>query len=238
MNKNLILVAGKSASGKSLSLRNLRNPEGVWYLDCENNKGLPFNSKFQEFIITDPRDVYGAFTEAEKHEDVHTIIIDTATYLMDLYESQYVLTAANTMKAWGEYAQFFKRLMAEYVAKSTKDVIILAHTMDVLNESEMINETLVKVKGSLMNQGIESYFTTVVATKKLATKKLDGYASDLLNITDEEKIDKFKYVYQTKLTEETVNERIRSKYGMWSRNETYIDNDIQLVIDRIHAYHT
>ena len=127
--------------------------------------------------------------------------------------------------------------MSQYVASSTKNVIFLAHTMDILNESEMAMETLVKVKGSIMNQGVESFFSTVVSTKKVPLKALTDYESDMLNITDEEEMLKFKYVYQTKLTKETVNERIRSSYGMWDSKETYIDNDVQLVLDRLHEYY-
>ena len=47
------------------------------------------------------------------------------------------------------------------------------HTADVLNESEMINETIVKVKGALKNVGIESFFSTVISTKKMSLEKLD-----------------------------------------------------------------
>jgi len=157
--------------------------------------------------------------------------------MMDMYETMYVLTSTNTMKAWGEYAQFFKRLMSHYVANSTKNVIFLAHTLDVLNEAEMINETLVKVKGSLMNQGTESYFSTVLSSKKVSVNKLDPYESKLLNISEEEEAISVKYIFQTRLTKETVNERIRASLGMWSVKETMIDNDIQLVLDRIHEYY-
>jgi hypothetical protein len=120
MNNNLVLISGKSATGKSMCFRNLKKPEGVMYLGCEG-KGLPFASKFQKYTITDPLQVYEAFAKAETKPDIHTIIIDSITYLMDMYETLYVLTAANTMKAWGDYAQFFKRLMAQYVATSTKE---------------------------------------------------------------------------------------------------------------------
>jgi hypothetical protein len=99
MNNNLLLIAGKSATGKSASLMNLENPEGVMYLGCENNKSLPFPSKFQEFNITDPLQVYEAFEVAETKDNIHTIVIDTLTYLMDMYESMHVLTSSNTMKA-------------------------------------------------------------------------------------------------------------------------------------------
>ena len=100
INDNLILIAGKSATGKSLSLRNLTHPEGVMYLNCETGKKLPFNSKFQEATVVDPYQVYEAFNHAETLPDCHTIVVDSLTFLMDMYESVHVLTANNTMKAW------------------------------------------------------------------------------------------------------------------------------------------
>ena len=238
-NNHLVLISGKSSSGKSASLMAMDNPEGVMYLNCENGKKLPFKTKFKELIVIDPMQVYQAFEEAEKMPDVHTIVIDTLTYLMDMYESTNVLNATNTMQAWGQYAQFMKQLMSQVVAKSTKNVVFLAHTSDVLNESEMVNETLVKVKGSLMNQGIESFFTTVISTKKLALTKLEDKLakSKLYTVTDEDKANGFKYVYQTRLTKETVNERMRAPMGMWDMKETYIDNNLQNVINRLHEYY-
>lgn len=237
MNNNLVLISGKSATGKSLSLRNINNPTEVMYLNCENNKGLPFKSSFREFTITDPYQIYEAFDKAEQQDKVKTIVVDSLDFMMDMFETIHVLTATNTMKAWGDYAQFFKRLMSQYVAKSTKNIIFIAHTLDVLNEAEMVHETLVKVKGSLMNQGIESYFSTVVSSKKINLRKLAGYESKLLNISEEEELLGYKYCYQVKLTKETVNERIRSSFGMWDIKESYIDNDIQSVIDRLHDYY-
>jgi len=35
VNDNLILLVGKSATGKSAALMGLKNPEGVMYLNCE-----------------------------------------------------------------------------------------------------------------------------------------------------------------------------------------------------------
>jgi len=237
MNDNLVLICGKSSSGKSASLMGMKNPEGVMYLNCENNKKLPFKSKFKEFPISDPYQIYEAFTKAEEMDGVHTIVIDTLTYMMDMFESLHVIGSANTMQQWGAYAQFMKNLMAQYVGKSTKNVIFLAHTMDILNESDMAMETLVKVKGSLMNQGIESFFSTVISCKKVTTKKLDDYESKLLEITPEEEAIGVKYVFQTKLTKETVNERMRSSLGMWDTKETFIDNSAQSVLDRLVEYY-
>jgi hypothetical protein len=207
------------------------------YLNCENNKKLPFRSKFQEFTITDPTDVPDAIDSVQDNDKVHTIVIDSLTYLMDMFESTKVLTSTNTMKAWGQYAQFMKNMMAQNVANSNKNIIFIAHTSDIFNESEMVNETMVKVKGSLMNTGVESYFSTVIGCKKVPLKNLEAYKSDLLSYNDEEKLLEYKYVYQTKLTKDTVNERIRSPMRMWDTQETFIDNNLQHILDRLHEYY-
>lgn len=237
MNDNLVLIGGKSATGKSACLRGIKDPAGVYYLNCENNKKLPFRSGFQEFGITDPFQVYEAFDHAETQGQIHTIIVDSASYLMDMFETQKVIASTNTMQAWGDYAQFWKKLMSQYVANSTKDVIVTGHTMDILNEKEMAMETMVKFKGSIMNTGVESYFSTVISTKKMTLNALDAYKSPLLIITPEEEALGFKYVFQVKLTKSTVNERIRAALGMWTTDETFIDNNVQLVLDRLKLYY-
>lgn len=157
--------------------------------------------------------------------------------MMEQYESQYVIPSTNTMKSWGNYSQFFKTLMQDQVAKSTKNIIFITHTMDVVNEAEMINETMATVKGSLKNVGLEAFFTTVISSKKLPLTKLTAYQNPLLTITEDDEILGFKYVFQTKLTKDTVNERMRSHLGLWKKEETYINNDVQLVLDRLNEYY-
>lgn len=237
VNDHLVLLCGKSATGKSASLMGLKNPEGVLYLNCEAGKKLPFRSKFLEKTVTDPLQINEAFTWAETQPAIHTIIIDSLTYLMDMYESLYVINAANTMKAWGDFAQFFKTMMQQFVAKSTKNVIFIAHTKSDLNESEMVMETYVPVKGSVKNNGVESYFSTIIASKKVPLKQLKDYASGLLHITPEEEALGFKYVFQTKLTKDTVSERLRGPLGLFETQETFTDNNMQLILDRLHAYY-
>ena len=236
VNDNLVLLVGKSAAGKSASLMNLPNPQGVMYLNCEAGKKLPFRSKFKEFTITDPLQVEEAFVAAEGMPDVHTIVVDSLTYLMDMYESNYVLTSANTMKAWSDFAQYYKRLMQTHVAKSSKNVVFIAHVSDTMND-EMVMETCVPIKGSIKNNGVESYFSCVIAAKKVLMKELKDYSNDLLEITPEEEALGYKHVFQTKLTKKTVGDRLRSPLGMWDQQETYIDNDMNKVFGRLHEYY-
>lgn len=98
-NDHLVLLCGKSATGKSASLMQMEKPEGVMYLNCEAGKKLPFKSKFKEYIITDPLQVNEAFDAAENMPEIHTIIVDSLTYLLDMYESLYVLNSSNGMQA-------------------------------------------------------------------------------------------------------------------------------------------
>jgi len=236
VNNNLVLIVGKSAAGKSASLRNIKDPKGVIYLNCEAGKEIPFASKFKKQVITDPRQVPAIIQQAEDHAQIHTIVVDTITFLMDMYETNLVLTAKNKMEGWSNYAQYWKKLMQQTVASSTKNIIMLAHSADIDND-EGISETKVKVKGSLMNNGIEAYFCNVIAAKKLPLVALEKYQNDLLVITPEEEALGYKYVFQTKLTKETVHESLRGPLGLWSTEETFIDNDAQHVIDRLHEYY-
>lgn len=236
-NDNLVLLVGKSATGKSASLMGLSNPESVMYLNCESGKKLPFKAKFKQFTIVDPLQVHEAFAVAEGMPEIHTIVVDTLTYLLDMYESLYVIPSSNGMQAWGQFSQYFKALMQNYVAKSTKNVIFLAHTVDTLNESEMLMETKVPVKGSLKNNGIESYFSVVIGSKKVSLKALKDYKSPLLIVTPEEEALGFKYVFQTKITKDSVSERLRGPLGLFETKETFIDNNMQLVLDRLKEYY-
>lgn len=237
VNDKLILLGGKSATGKSASLMGLRDPEGVLYMNCEAGKKLPFKAKFHQVTVTDPLQVVEGFQWAETQPQIHTIVIDSLTYLLDMYESLYVNGSSNGMVAWGQFAQYYKNLMQQNVAASTKNVIFLAHTLDTLNEAESIMETKVPVKGSLKNTGIESWFSIVIASKKVKLKQLAAYASPMLTITDEEKALGFKYVFQLKLTSDTVNERLRGPLGLFSTQETYVDNNMQLILDKLHEYY-
>lgn len=237
INDQLVLIAGESGTGKSASLMNLPNQEKVMYLNCEAGKRLPFKNKFKNFTVTDPYQVHEAFDHAYNNPDYSIIVIDTITFLMDMFETQYVLAAADTQKAWGSYAQFFKVLMQEKVAASDKAVIFLGHTRSELDQKAMEMKTAVPVKGSLKNNGIEAYFSTVVSTKKVDLKDLEPYKSDLLQITEQDELLGYKHVFQTQLTKSTIGERIRSPMGLFTRAQTFMDNDAGLLLKHLNEYY-
>ena len=163
VNDQLVLISGESATGKSASLQNIRNQDRWLYLNCESGKRLPFRNKFQTHVITDPYQIYEAFEHAQGNKDYDGIVIDTLTFLMDMFESLYIVGNSNTQKAWGDYAQFFKNLMQVHVASSDKSVIFLGHTKAEYNEKTLTYDTAVPVKGSLKNNGIEAFEESALA---------------------------------------------------------------------------
>lgn len=237
-NDQLVLICGVSASGKSASLRNIRNQERWLFMNTEAGKRLPFKNKFRSARVDDPYQVLQAFDYAIEHKDgVDGIIIDSLTFLMDQYESKYVLTSSNTMKSWSDFQQYFKTLMQDKVIKFGKPVLMIAHTLKVLNESTGEFEVSVPIKGALKNNGIEAYFSTVVAAKKVPLKELLQYKNDLLHITEEDEAVGYKHVFQTRITKNTTGERIRSPMGLFSKEETYIDNDAQILLDHLNSFY-
>lgn len=238
VNNQLILISGLSGTGKSASLRNIKN-QGKWmYLGTEAGKRLPFKNNFQSHRVTDPYQIFEGFDHInENPDDFDGVIIDSLTFLMDMFETQYVINSANTMTAWGAYGQYFKILMQDKVASFGKPVIITAHVKDELDEKAMEMKTFVPIKGALKNNGIEAYFSTVVSTKKLALKDLEPYKSDLLNITEEDEDLGFKYVFQTRPTKTTIGERIRSPMGMFTKQQTFTDNDAATLLEHLHSFY-
>lgn len=237
VNEQLVLISGESGTGKSAALRNIPNQERWIYCNCEAGKRLPFANNFYEARITDPYQVYEAFEFAQNNPDYDGIIIDTVTFLMEMFESVHVVNSTNTMAAWGAYGQFFKNLMQQYVANSDKSVIMLAHTKSELDESIAEYRTAVPVKGSLKGNGVEAYFSTVVSAKKVALKELEAYGSDLLTIDEDDEILGYKHVFQTRLTKATKNERIRSPMDMFTKAQTYMDNDASMLLDHLGNYY-
>lgn len=245
---------GKSTCGKTSSLKGLTNQEGVLYLNCEVGKRLPFRNSFIKKTVLDPiNDVIYALKPLIKGEGyrdwkigpagkeyigepkpIHTVVLDSLTFLMDMYELRYVSTAVDGRKAWADYKNYLLQLFTDVIPKLPQNVIITAHTSDVYNEKELVTETKVKLKGSIMDKGIEAFFTDLVACKRLPLADLKGYENDLLHITEEEEQLGFKHVLQVRNTSDTTKEKFRPDNSLWSLKETFIDGNIQLVLNRLN----
>jgi hypothetical protein len=237
-NKNIVLIMGKPNSGKSTSLRNLDHSKMV-YLNTDL-KEIPFKGNFLANIeVADAVDVIPYINEIETNPDVTGAILDTITFLMSMYERQYVAPLAGSKQgqaAWGNYGNFYREFI-HAIKSGTKDYAILSHEETRLNEEMGVMESMVPVKGAVGKIGVEADFTTILSTKQIPIKKLEGHENDLLTITDEEKEDGVKYVFCTRITKDHVGEKMRSAMGLWKRNEVYIDNDMAKVFQRLREYY-
>jgi hypothetical protein len=218
-NRNMIMIASKPATGKTASLRNMDKEKTV-YLNIDG-KRVPFPKEFKHSVqIDDIQTLLPTLQQIEDSEEVEFVVIDTLNFAMDMFETQLVVTARDTQKAWGEYGQFYKRLIAGIKA-SKKKWVVLAHNKDIYNEDEMAIETKVPVAGKIGARGVEADFETILNSVKIKDDSPKG----------------FSYKFQTQLTKDTLNLNIRHPMGMWSDEELYIDNDITLVFDKIEEYY-
>lgn len=239
INNRVILINGKTCSGKSTSLQGLTDHDRVLYMNCEAGKALPFPNKIRQIIITDPLKVGETINKANSKSQLDTIVIDSMSMLLQMYENIYISQCRDKRDAWGDYANFIVELMQQKVASCSKNIIFTSHVEDVYNEAQMQIETKASVKGSISNKiGLEAFFTNVVMAKRIPLEMLTSYENPMLNITADDEIVGYKYVFQTKHTKETIHERIRHPIGMWATNETYIDNNIQHILDRLEEYYS
>lgn len=239
MNTQLILIAGESTTGKSFSLKNIPNQSDWMYLNTEAGKRQPYKNDFATINVSDPYEVHDAFQHLIDFPEEYTgVIVDSLSFLMDMVESQYVLTAPDTRSAWGDYAQFMKTMMQQLVVQADKPTIFTAHTRGVQNPKTLSYNYNVPIKGALANQGIEAYFSTVVHTKVLTLDDLEPYMNNgLLTLTEDEEEMGIKHVFQTRPTKDTANDRIRSPFGMFTREQTYMDNDAIVLLNHLNEFY-
>lgn len=232
----VFLIAGEATSGKTSSLRHITNPEGVLYINCDT-KPVTFRSKMKEVIATDPKSLPPTFQKAQTTDDIHMVVVDTLTFLMNSFEQIYIVDSSDSRSAWGDYYSFFHNLMTQTLAIFTKPVIFTAHVLP--GEDAMGNITKhVPVKGSLKNTGVEAYFSIVVTAKRMRIVDLEKFPSNsMLNITDRDKELGYKNVFQVQHTKQTIGEQIRSLHDFWLPNEIFIDNNAQFLVDAWNRYY-
>lgn len=243
---NALLVVGEAGGGKSSSLLHLDQPSTA-YLSFEGNKRLPYKHNFKFIRIKNILDTYNYIQKAIDSPAITTIVLDTISAMMDMYETQVIVNSADSRAAWGDYAQFWRTLVYTYFAQTNKNIICLGH-QKIITLDNGTNVKRVPVKGSLAGAGLEMYFTLITLATKVpisvfSEQNDDGsfkYKNDLLTLTEREKGMGTKYVYQTLPTSNDQLTPIRSLeqpgHYMWDINETYIDNNVMHYIQRTNEY--
>lgn len=232
------MICGESNTGKSTSLRNLKNREKYAYLNGDK-KDLPIggaNSFLTNKVLHNPVELLGFYDQLEASEKCEGIILDTLTFMMKnfLRKTQEELSGFDV---WNAYAEHYN-LWNDKVKASNKTHIIMAHTNTTLNTQSGNMEAKIPLKGQVGEVGAEADQTIIVTSMQMPIGKLEKYKTPLLTFSEEERLAGSKYVFSTKIIKETVGDRTRSPFGMWTMDEAFIDNDIQLVLDRIDEFYS
>ena len=242
-NPRCVLIGGTAGSGKSSSLRNLEDPEGVLWLAFDG-KDLPFgNEDTPDFNIKEPQcldDVEDAINFVENNPDeYHTIVIDPIGFLFDMIKREYIDYAEDTRAGWNKYAIWIKRLFQDWTKRcEDQTFFFLAHTIEEIDPITGSVGAHVPVQGALKNNGgIESFFNIVVHAKVLPLNQLKKCKTHLLNPSEKEEALGIKYVYQVGRTKESVNDRVRLPNDMVPFTEPYMDSDGQMLLDVLDMYY-
>lgn len=244
--KHVVFLGGRSDTGKTASLRFLREPEGVLYLNFES-KDPPFPAKFKCQKVTDPYTLH-KISQAiiDKHKEgekpkFHTMVVDSITACMALYVTNNIgKDCQNKMAAWGDYGSFYDKWAKQMLPQLEQivNVIVIAHIDEYEEKGTLKTYVQAPVQGRLKNIGLEADFGVVVHTTIATVDELENFKNSSLTITEDEEIEGFKHVLQTLKTKETKDTKIRSPIDMWDRSETYINADIQLVLDKLNQYYS
>ncbi len=233
-----ILIVGEPNTGKTSSVINLTDRKDFAFFNADK-KHVPIRGKAPFLVnqkLEDPTHLVDYLNQLDNEPQCKGVIIDTLTFLMAQYVTQHVDTASDTRAAWGNYGRAYRE-MTDRIKSFSKPVIVAAHSETKLNTQSGNMESRILLQGAVGRLGAEADYTIVVTAKQMPVAKLREYESKYLNITEDEELQGVKYVFATQLTRETVGDRTRAPMGFWDRSETYIDNNIQFILDRYAEYY-
>lgn len=203
------LIMGRSGSGKSASLRNIK--ETTFVINV-NKKPLPFknNDNLKVMNCNEQLKIKSSL-KAAYEKGIKVAVIDDAGYLMtDKFMNGHRQAKGNSQfDLYNEIADNFYSLIKFITDELPEDMIVYVTMHEEMND---MGYSKPKTIGKLLDDKvcIEGMFTIV-----LHAMKLDG-----------------KYVFATNTDGLDVT---KSPIGMF--DETYVDNDLQFVTDKIREYY-
>ena len=217
-NKKIIMVVGEPGSGKTSSLRNMPLEETVYIdIDRKSIKSFKGMDKLKQWVKLDYVDhIIPGLKAIEDDDEVNFVVIDTLSFLLDLFVAQKIDTAEDTRAAWGDYKKFYKEII-NHVKTSKKSFIFMTHPKTVYNEQEMESKTFAYAQGSIAGK-MEGDFAVVIYTRKYLNKS--GIPA---------------FGFSVNLTKETLHTSVKTPFSMFDE-PTLDDNDIMEVFKAIDEY--
>ena len=217
MSKKMILIVGKTSTGKTSSLRNLPLEKTV-YIDTDRKgiKSFRDMDKFKEWVKLDYVDHLIPGLEAlEVDDECEYVVLDTLSLAFDMFYTQKISGAVDSRAQWSAYKDWFNKLI-QFIKTSKKHYIILSHEKTTYNEEMMETSTMAYAQGSVYSR-IEENFAVVAYTQKF------------------KKDDEIKYGFQVNPTKEHMNTSAKSPMGMFTE-PLVEDNDVMILFEAIDNY--
>lgn len=204
-----ILLMGKSGSGKSSSLRNVKQP---WLVININKKPMPFKTNPNLKIVnTDEYLQIRGYLKAAYEKGVKSVLLDDAGYLLTakFMAGHRGKTGNQTFELYNEIGDNFYSLIKYIVDELPSDMNVYIVMHEDKNEFGDIKP---KTIGKLLDDKvcIEGMFTIVLRALKVDGKYLFSTNTDGLDVT-------------------------KTPMGMF--DQIYIDNDLDLVDNTIREYY-
>jgi len=204
-----VLIMGRSGSGKSASLRNVK--ETMFVINV-NKKPLPFkNNENLKVMNCDEYLKIRSSLKAAYEKGIKLACIDDAGYLMtSRFMAGHKQAKGNSQfEMYNDIADSFYSLIKFITDELPEDMIVYVTMHEEVND---MGYSKPKTIGRLLDEKvcIEGMFTIVLHALKHEKDYVFATNTDGMDVT-------------------------KSPIGMF--DETYIDNDIQLVTDKIREYY-
>ena len=215
MSKAIIGIVGGSGTGKSTSLRNLP-PDKTYIIDLER-KGMPFPKKFPYTApCSSTTEFDAALKDALADESCEVIVIESFTKYVEILHT----LADKSFKGfdiWNYYNREIRTMLDK--VKNDQAVVIFTAVDEIVElvqpSGNTFNVRRIKVQGKQHAGSIEKEFLMVLFTEVKRDK--DGNT---------------RYVFQTNSDGITS---AKTPMGMFP--ESYIDNDVNAVIEAAKNYY-
>jgi len=215
MSKAIIGIVGGSGTGKSTSLRNLP-PEKTYIIDLER-KGMPFPKKFPYTApCSSTTEFDAALKDALADESCEVIVIESFTKYVEILHT----LADKSFKGfdiWNYYNREIRTMLDK--VKNDHAVVIFTAVDEIVElvqpSGNTFNVRRIKVQGKQHAGSIEKEFLMVLFTEVKRDKEGNT-----------------RYVFQTNSDGITS---AKTPMGMFP--ESYIDNDVNAVIEAAKNYY-